>query len=218
MARSSIALLVCILAVAAMTSFPGALARKDLGVVKPAATTPAPAKCIKSTIRGYNQSVTLTSGLLLHWNVTGASSIDMAIEAQSTSAASKGGWLSIAFAKSTFKMANSDAIIGNLAGTAANPATVAPYAITSYTAVKPTSAFALTSASTTTTIGKSVVVAFSRSGATGMNPIVYGFGKATPALNYITYAYSANGVSKTVAYHGSGRRGKAVVNLACKPL
>ncbi|GJP60174.1 hypothetical protein CLOP_g17329 [Closterium sp. NIES-67] len=115
------------------------------------------------------------------------STIDLALEAKSTSGAAS-GWFSVAWTNGG--MFNSDAVIGNIAtGTS-----VGTYAISSYSSVVTTSRFAITAASVTRS-GGSTIAKFTRSTGDGTVAV------NVAGSNKLVWAFSSGG-SKTVANHG----------------
>ncbi|GJP29841.1 hypothetical protein CLOM_g19934 [Closterium sp. NIES-68] len=165
-----------------------------------ALVTPA-ATCQASTLAGYTSSVDLSgNGLVLHWKKSTGSTIDLALEAKSTSGAAS-GWFSVAWTNGG--MFNSDAAIGNIA-TASG---VGTYAISSYSSVVTTSRFAITAASVTTS-GGSTIAKFTRATGNGLVSV------NVAGSNKLVWAYSSGG-SKTVANHGGSHRGSKTVDFAC---
>ncbi|CAI5524046.1 unnamed protein product [Closterium sp. Naga37s-1] len=169
---------------ASATVVTGAAVAAAKTLVTPAAT----GTCQASTLAGYTSSVDLSgNGLILHWKTSTGSTIDLALEAKSTSGAAS-GWFSVAWTNGG--MFNSDAVIGNLA-TASG---VGTYAISSYSNVVTTTRFAITGTSVTSS-GGSTIVKFTRASGNGLVPV------NVAGSNKLVWAYSSGG-SKTVANHG----------------
>ncbi|GJP29828.1 hypothetical protein CLOM_g19924 [Closterium sp. NIES-68] len=159
------------------------------------------AACQSSSLSGYEHSVTVTSGLLLHWTLVSAATtttststggraqVQLALEAQQGSGA-ESGWISIGWSTDG-RMAPADAVIGNLPGNA-----VAAYAMTGYqmSDVAVTTNFSVAEASTETASNGATVVKFTRTEGdggivpvdfTGVNTLVWAFsGSGTQALDY----------------------------------
>ncbi|CAI5968564.1 unnamed protein product [Closterium sp. NIES-65] len=182
---------------ASATVVTGAAVAAAKTLVTPAAT----GTCQASTLAGYTSSVDLSgNGLILHWKTSTGSTIDLALEAKSTSGAA-GGWFSVAWTNGG--MFNSDAVIGNLA-TASG---VGTYAISSYSNVVTTTRFAITGTSVTSS-GGSTIVKFTRASGNGLVPV------NVAGSNKLVWAYSSGG-SKTVANHGGSHRGVKTVDFSC---
>ncbi|GJP64923.1 hypothetical protein CLOP_g21858 [Closterium sp. NIES-67] len=166
-------------------------------LVTPAATS----TCQTSTLAGYTSSMDLSgNGLVLHWKKSTGSTIDLALEAKSTSGAAS-GWFSVAWTNGG--MFNSDAVIGNIAtGTS-----VGTYAISSYSSVVTTSRFAITAASVTRS-GGSTIAKFTRSTGDGTVAV------NVAGSNKLVWAFSSGG-SKTVANHGGSHRGAKTIDFSC---
>ncbi|GJP58172.1 hypothetical protein CLOP_g22345 [Closterium sp. NIES-67] len=187
---------------------PSSATARTASAVAPLAVTPraatVAATCQASTLAGYTSSVDLSGkGLILHWKKSTGSTIDLALEAKSTSGAAS-GWISVAW--SSGGMFNSDAVVGNLA----TGSGVGAYAISSYSSVVPTTRFAITKASVAAAAaaGGGTIVKFTRAAGSGLVPVKVG------GSNKLVWAYSAGG-SKTLANHGSSHRGAKTVDLSC---
>ncbi|CAI7780960.1 unnamed protein product [Closterium sp. NIES-54] len=182
---------------ASATAAAGAAVAAAKTLVTPAAT----GTCQASTLAGYTSSVDLSgNGLILHWKTSTGSTIDLALEAKSTSGAA-GGWIAVAWTNGG--MFNSDAVIGNLA-TASG---IGTYAISSYSTVVTTTRFAITGTSVTSS-GGSTIVKFTRASGNGLVPV------NVAGSNKLVWAYSSGG-SKTVANHGNSHRGAKTVDFSC---
>ncbi|CAI5503619.1 unnamed protein product [Closterium sp. Naga37s-1] len=170
----------------------GAVGGAAVAAAKTLVTPAATGTCQASTLAGYTSSVDLSgNGLILHWKTSTGSTIDLALEAKSTSGAA-GGWIAVAW--SNGGMFNSDAVIGNLA-TASG---VGTYAISSYSSVATTTRFAITGTSVTAS-GGSTIAKFTRTTGDGLVKV------NVAGSNNLVWAYSSGG-SKTVANHGGSHR------------
>ncbi|CAI5979114.1 unnamed protein product [Closterium sp. NIES-65] len=168
-----------------------------------AANLPA---CDASTLAGYEHSKDLTGkGFLLHWTLTPAGQLDMALEAKPASGANK-GWISLGWSAAG-KMYPADTVIGNLPD-----GSVGAYDMSGYdaSAVLPSTKFKISKASTVAANGGSTIIKFSRSkGDGGISPLVL----TGPATNTIIWSYSADD-SKALDYHGTFR-GSAKISFNC---
>ncbi|CAI5494476.1 unnamed protein product [Closterium sp. Naga37s-1] len=178
----------------------GAVGGAAVAAAKTLVTPAATGTCQASTLAGYTSSVDLSgNGLILHWKTSTGSTIDLALEAKSTSGAA-GGWIAVAW--SNGGMFNSDAVIGNLA-TASG---VGTYAISSYSNVVTTTRFAITGTSVTAS-GGSTIAKFTRATGDGLVKV------NAAGSNNLVWAYSSGG-SKTVANHGGSHRCRSARPLA----
>eukprot|EP00475_Leptophrys_vorax_P004676 TRINITY_DN12783_c0_g2_i2.p1 TRINITY_DN12783_c0_g2~~TRINITY_DN12783_c0_g2_i2.p1 ORF type:complete len:223 (+),score=1.29 TRINITY_DN12783_c0_g2_i2:614-1282(+) len=159
------------------------------------------ATCSKSYLSGYTKKVVLTPGLIFHWKTNG-STIKAALQATASTGFHR-GWFSVGWS-TTGRMFPADAVVGNLPG-------VGSYAMTGYGdfQVAPTTSFKLKNTSVVTNAAQTVV-RFTRSGLTGLSPIKYYW------KNYLVWAASEDGMSKTLGNHGHFNCGSVVVNFACK--
>ncbi|CAI5509604.1 unnamed protein product [Closterium sp. Naga37s-1] len=168
-----------------------------------AANLPA---CDASTLTGYAHSKDLTGkGFLLHWTLTPAGLLDMALEAKPASGANK-GWISMGWSAAG-KMYPADTVIGNLPD-----GSVGAYYMSGYdaSAVLPSTNFKISKASTVAANGGSTIIKFSRSkGDGGISPLVL----TGPATNTIIWGFSAAS-SKALDYHGTFR-GSAKISFNC---
>ncbi|CAI5980098.1 unnamed protein product [Closterium sp. NIES-64] len=123
----------------------------------------------------------------LHWKTTTTTTIQLAVTATGGAAT---GWFGIGFARD-LKMYPADAVIGNQAG---SPVPVDTYNISSYSAVRLTSAFTIGS-KTFAASGTTATMTFTRTtGDGGVAPV------QVAGSNKIIWAYSSSG-STTIAKH-----------------
>ncbi|CAI5465588.1 unnamed protein product [Closterium sp. Yama58-4] len=177
------------------------------GGMRGVSAAPVPvAACFKSTLPGYTNAAALSrKGLVLHWKNVNPTTIDFALEAKAASGAHK-GWISVGFSKAG-KMTGSDAVIGNLP----RPNVIGPYfmASISKSSVTRTNKFAITKTSVVTN-PQGTIMKFTRSGPKGTVPVKY------TGKNFILWAYSATGKSKTLDNHTPMNRGAVSINFGCK--
>ncbi|CAI5517993.1 unnamed protein product [Closterium sp. Naga37s-1] len=158
-------------------------------------------KTCKRSSLGYKAAVDLTGkGLLFHWTVSG-STLNAAIEAQSTSGAS-GGYFSVGFSSSG-KMCPSDAVVG-INGASAGKV----YKLESYTKTSPSTVSTIVESSLKPTSG-SLFVKFSRPGKGG------GVNLNLKGKNNIIWAFGKN---KKFEAHTPTNRGSKSVDLSCVAL
>lgn len=159
-------------------------------------------KCQPSSLPGYSSSVPLYGGLVLHWQASSGSVINLALQAKTKSPAAA-GWSSVGWS-STGEMAGSDAVV------VGGPAAASPnkYYIGGYTSFS-RGAFSLGSPSISRSASDGMVLKFSRSTTDGKVPV------RSSGASSLVWAYGSSAWSPGAASSQHDGRGTTSVDFSC---